>query len=330
MSELAWWPLLAFCLTAGCIWLLLESGLAGRMALDQPIARSLHVAALPRSGGAVMMAAISLASLPVMDELVPTLKLALLLGCVSLLDDRIGLPIIPRLAVQVACAVFGIVLIIPETAPAISLSLILLLVWATNLYNFMDGANGLVGGASLIGFGFMGWGFFAAGHLGEATLCWIIAMSAFGFLLFNVDPARIFMGDAGSIPLGFLAGLHGILGWAIDVWPAWFPLLIFSPLLVDATLTLLRRVIEGGPFWEPHCEHAYQRLVRMGWSHGHVARAYHGWMLACGSLGITLLMMANNISAGITVSIVVLVFLVAVWVFFGISRKWGRFHRLMQ
>jgi UDP-N-acetylmuramyl pentapeptide phosphotransferase/UDP-N-acetylglucosamine-1-phosphate transferase len=196
VSELVWWPLLAFCLTAGCIWLLLKSGLAGRMVLDQPIARSLHVAALPRSGGAVMMAAISLASLPVMDGLAPTLRLALLLGCVSLLDDRIGLPVIPRLAVQVVCAVFGIVLIIPVTAPAISLPLILLLVWATNLYNFMDGANGLVGGASLIGFGFMGWGFFAAGHFGEAAICWIIAMSAFGFLLFNADPARIFMGDS--------------------------------------------------------------------------------------------------------------------------------------
>jgi hypothetical protein len=65
----------------------------------------------------------------------------------------------------------------------------------------------------------------------------------------------------------------------------------------------------------------------MGWSHGHVAGAYHGWMLACGSVGVALLMMANNISVGITVSIVVLVFLAAVWVFFGISRKWGRFHR---
>jgi UDP-N-acetylmuramyl pentapeptide phosphotransferase/UDP-N-acetylglucosamine-1-phosphate transferase len=326
VSELVYWPLLAFCLTAVCIWLMLKTGLAGRLALDQPSARSLHSSSLPRSGGVVMMAMICLASLPASNEFTPTIGLALVLAIVSLLDDRVGLPVIPRLTIHIACAALGIFLVMPETQPAVSLLLILLLLWSTNLYNFMDGANGLVGGASVIGFGFLGWGFFLAGYMNDAAICWIIAMSAAGFFLFNADPAKIFMGDAGSIPLGFLAGIHGILGWARDAWPAWFPLLIFSPLLIDATLTLLGRILRGETFWEPHCEHAYQRLIRMGWRHKHVAGAYHGWMLAAGGVAAFLL----SGSGAFATLIAVIVLLATVWAFFGITQKWGRFQRLMR
>lgn len=330
MSELILRPLFAFCLTAVTIWLLLKTGLAMRMAPDRPNMRSLHASTLPRSGGAVMVAAICLTSLWGPDEIAPALWLALFLACVSLLDDRIGLPVIPRLTIHVACAALGVFIGMPEMQPALSLPLILLLVWSTNLYNFMDGANGLVGGASLIGFGFLGWGFLATGHSGDASISWIIAMSALGFLLFNIDPAKIFLGDAGSVPLGFMAGFLGILGWARNDWPAWFPLLVFSPLLVDATLTLLRRVSLGEQFWKPHCEHAYQRLVRCGWSHRHVALAYHGWMIASGGTGIWLLLMANQLPAHSTASIATLALVTPVWAFFRISQKWERYRRMMR
>jgi UDP-N-acetylmuramyl pentapeptide phosphotransferase/UDP-N-acetylglucosamine-1-phosphate transferase len=100
-------------------------------------------------------------------------------------------------------------------------------------------------------------------------------------LLFNFDPARVFLGDAGSIPLGFLAGALGLWGWQTAAWPLWFPLLVFSPFIVDATVTLLRRALRGKKVWQAHHDHAYQRLVRSGWSHRRLAWAAYLLMAAC-------------------------------------------------
>ena len=75
------------------------------------------------------------------------------------------------------------------------------------------------------------------------------------------------MGDAGAIPLGFLAAVCGIAGWQRDTWPLWFGVAVFSPFIVDATLTLLRRLARGAKVWEAHREHYYQRLVQTGWGH---------------------------------------------------------------
>jgi UDP-N-acetylmuramyl pentapeptide phosphotransferase/UDP-N-acetylglucosamine-1-phosphate transferase len=156
----------------------------------------------------------------------------------------------------------------------------LLLVWMTNLYNFMDGADGLAGGMAVFGFGTYG---FAAWHAGMTDTAWLngaIAAAALGFLLFNFPPARVFMGDAGSIPLGFLAGALGVAGWEQRIWPAWFPLLVFSPFLVDATVTLLRRGLRGERVWLAHKSHYYQRLVRLGYSHRLLALSEYGLMAA--------------------------------------------------
>jgi UDP-N-acetylmuramyl pentapeptide phosphotransferase/UDP-N-acetylglucosamine-1-phosphate transferase len=94
----------------------------------------------------------------------------------------------------------------------------------------------------------------------------VVAASA-GFLGVNTPPARVFLGDSGSIPIGFLAGALGLAGVVQGAWPAWFPLLAFSPFIVDASVTLLRRLARGDAVWRAHREHAYQRLVRGGWSH---------------------------------------------------------------
>ncbi len=101
--------------------------------------------------------------------------------------------------------------------------------------------------------------------------------------MFNFDPARIFMGDVGSVPLGFLAALFGFHGWWSGAWPAWFPPLVFSVFIVDATVTLLRRGLRGEKVWLPHREHFYQRLIQSGWSHRHLAVAAYLLMFATGS-----------------------------------------------
>ena len=94
------------------------------------------------------------------------------------------------------------------------------------------------------------------------------------------------MGDAGSIPLGFLAGAIGLLGWQRGLWPLWFPVLVFSCFVLDATVTLLKRLLRGERVWEAHREHYYQRLIQMGWSHQKTALVEYAIMLASGGVAM--------------------------------------------
>ena len=96
------------------------------------------------------------------------------------------------------------------------------------------------------------------------------------------------MGDAGSIPIGYLAAALGMAGWAAGLWPLTFPLLVFSPFIVDASATLLRRLVRRESVWQAHRSHYYQRLVRMGWSHRRLALLEYGVMAAAGVSGLAL------------------------------------------
>jgi UDP-GlcNAc:undecaprenyl-phosphate/decaprenyl-phosphate GlcNAc-1-phosphate transferase len=187
-----------------------------------------------------------------------------------------------RLAAQIviAAAFTGLVM---SDLPAIWIVLsTLAAAWLANLYNFMDGSDGLAGGMAAIGFGFSGLAALAAGdvQLGAASLS--ITGAAAAFLVFNFHPARIFMGDVGSVPLGFLAAAIGMLGWRSGAWPLWFPFLVFSPFIVDATVTLGRRLFRREKVWEAHKDHYYQRLVRLGLGHRRTALVEYLVMLAAG------------------------------------------------
>ena len=161
-----------------------------------------------------------------------------------------------------------------------ALGVALAIAWATNLYNFMDGADGLAGGMGAIGFAALGIAALDGGEPALATICIALASACAGFLAHNFPPARVFMGDCGAIPLGFLAGALGLHGALIGAWPSWFAPLVFSPFIVDATLTLARRVLRGEPFWRAHRDHGYQRLVLAGWSKRRLAVASWALMLA--------------------------------------------------
>jgi UDP-GlcNAc:undecaprenyl-phosphate GlcNAc-1-phosphate transferase len=104
-----------------------------------------------------------------------------------------------------------------------------------------------------------------------------------GFLAHNFPPARAFLGDCGSITLGFLSGALGLYGAGLGVWPFWFPLLVFSPFVIDATATLLLRIARREPFWTAHRQHAYQRLVLSGWSRRRLAIVEYVLMVASGA-----------------------------------------------
>jgi UDP-N-acetylmuramyl pentapeptide phosphotransferase/UDP-N-acetylglucosamine-1-phosphate transferase len=206
-----------------------------------------------------------------------------ILFLVSLVDDMRGLPVRHRLPAQfVAAAILVAGSGLFANTIAIALVVLLLTVWMTNLYNFMDGSNGLAGGMALFGFGFYGVAALLAGDATQAMLNLTIGAAALGFLFYNFHPARVFMGDAGSIPLGFLAAAMGLWGWQHGLWAPWFPLLVFSPFVVDASVTLAKRTLRGVKVTEAHREHYYQRLIQMGWSHRRLALAEYALMLGAG------------------------------------------------
>jgi UDP-N-acetylmuramyl pentapeptide phosphotransferase/UDP-N-acetylglucosamine-1-phosphate transferase len=207
---------------------------------------------------------------------------ALLLAAISLLDDWWGLSVGVRLPVHLAVCLGLCAYLLPDTGWYVWVAVALAMAWMTNLYNFMDGSDGLAGGMTLFGFGSYGVAAWLVGDTAFALANFTVAATALAFLLFNFHPARVFMGDAGSIPLGFLAAALGLIGWHNGLWSAVFPLLVFSPFIVDATVTLSRRALRGEKVWQAHKSHYYQRLVRMGWSHRRLALAEYGLMFATG------------------------------------------------
>ncbi len=262
------------------------SAWASRLA-DRPNERSLHSVPTARIGGlGVMAGALPFAFVLGDDAIRIVAGCAGLLALVSLADDIESLPIQVRLPAHTAAAIVAVLVIAAPSGTRGGLDVvevaaaILALVWMTNLYNFMDGSDGLAGGMAAIGFGAFALAALQANALPLAFTAAAIASASGGFLVHNFPPARVFLGDAGSVPLGFLAGALGLHGALIDAWPAWFPVLVFSPFIVDATLTLARRVARAEPFWKAHRGHLYQRLVLDGWTQRRLAWSGYALMAA--------------------------------------------------
>ncbi len=278
METLLGAALAAFVLAAALVRALCSERLAG-LVLDIPNDRSLHVRPVPRTGGVGLMLAVALVLLASGAGPSAVVIPALGLAALFLADDVKGLPVAVRFGAQfIAALVF-----LAWTGPYAVLLLPLLaigIVWSINLYNFMDGSNGLAGGMAVIGFSAYALGAHAAGGTDLALLSAVVAGAAAGFLVWNFDPARIFLGDAGSIPLGFLAAAIGVLGWQRGLWPFWFPGLVFATFIVDSGLTLAKRLIHRENPLKAHCSHYYQRLIRMGWSHRHLALKAYALMAA--------------------------------------------------
>ena len=257
----------------------------GRLALDHPNERSLHERPVPRTGGIAILLGVAAAAAFDAALWLP-LVFALGLAAVSFIDDLRGIPTMFRLTLHLLAAGAFCWYVLAPIHP-LELALITLgVAWLTNLYNFMDGADGLAGGMAVIGFGAYAAAAWSAGHGALAALSLALAAAAAGFLLHNFHPARIFLGDVGSIPLGFLAGALGVLGWRDDVWPLWFPVLVFGPFIGDATITLVKRTVRGERVWRAHREHYYQRMVRMGFGHRATAWVAYAAMALCAALAL--------------------------------------------
>lgn len=298
--------MMTWILTAAAIAFVISASLTRRFCdpssglhlLDHPNERSLHSQPTPRSGGvAILFGFISAALLYMFMVGMPVSMwwmiagLAIVAG-LSFLDDWRGLSVAGRFlghSIGAAAVVIGAGLALPpmfselpvvHTWLNVSLS-ILFLVWMVNLYNFMDGMDGFAGGMAVIGFGTFAVFGLLAENLPFAALSLGLAGATSGFLLFNFPPARIFMGDVGSASLGLLAGGFILWGARADVLPLWAGILVFSPFIVDASVTLLGRILRGERFWLAHKTHYYQRLVLLGWGHRKTVLAEYALMLAC-------------------------------------------------
>jgi UDP-GlcNAc:undecaprenyl-phosphate/decaprenyl-phosphate GlcNAc-1-phosphate transferase len=316
-------PLVSFGAALVVLRWLVRSRLA-RLALDHPNRRSLHHAPTPRVGGIGVLVGVGIALAVVGADTVRTLGAGLVvLAAVSLADDVRGVGIATRLAAHfVAAGLLVGSVVYTQMGLAASLLIAVGAVWMINLYNFMDGSDGLAGGMALFGFSFYALAAWLGGNEAYALLNLSIAAAAAAFLCFNFHPARVFLGDIGAVPLGYLAAALGLIGWNRGLWPLWFPLLVFSPFIVDASLTLARRAARRERVWEAHFDHYYQRLIRMGWGHRRTALSEYALMFLCGFAAVTALS-AGTAAQALLVGAAVLVYAVLAA---AVDLAWFRFH----
>jgi UDP-GlcNAc:undecaprenyl-phosphate/decaprenyl-phosphate GlcNAc-1-phosphate transferase len=295
----------------------------GRFALDRPNERSLHQSPVPRTGGLAVLAGAALSFAFGAAQFWVPLALAGALAALSFADDVRGLPTLVRLGAHLAAAVLVVWHVLSPMHPVEMAVLILAVAWITNLYNFMDGSDGLAGGMAAIGFAAYALAAWWGGEAALAAVCVAISSAAVAFLLHNHHPARIFLGDVGSIPLGFLAAALGVVGWRNDQWPLWFPVLVFGPFIGDATLTLVRRLLRRDRVWQAHRDHYYQRMVRMGLGHRGTAWAAYAIMLLCAGAALAGRVQPPAVQAAVFLAASALLAALAIWV----DLRWTRFVR---
>ncbi|MDB5409192.1 MAG: hypothetical protein JWL84_4104 [Rhodospirillales bacterium] len=277
---------IALVLTAAATRLVLPE-LRRRAILDQPNHRSSHDVPIPRGGGIAVVGVLLLIFLMILAGqaaewgVFAIIVIAAALAVVSWRDDLVGLSPLLRLAVQ-SLAVAGGLAVLPGAGAVFQgflpvwLDILvsgLLWLWFVNLYNFMDGIDGITGvetaciggGIALTAFLFPGAGVAGASLFGAA-----IAGAGLGFLAWNWHKAKVFLGDVGSVPLGYLTGWLLLSIAATTFWATALILPLYY--LTDATWTLLRRLSRGEKIWLAHREHAYQRAVQRGLSHAAVVQ----------------------------------------------------------
>jgi Fuc2NAc and GlcNAc transferase len=256
-----------------------------RRLLDLPNARSSHNLPTPRGGGIVFVSLTLIACLLEFfkfgADFSALSRLTLLvfpLAFIGFLDDYHGLSAGLRYIFQLATAVL-ILLISPLTYVWFVFPFLVIAITAViNFTNFMDGLDGLVAGCMVVII------FSFAIHLSAPFSIWVLIGTMLGFLVWNWCPASVFMGDVGST---FLGAIFAGLVLQVSNWPeALGCLLVATPLLGDASLCLIRRVLRGQPIFFAHRLHLYQRLHQAGWHHHHVSLTY---IVATGSLALAFL-----------------------------------------
>lgn len=253
--------------------------------VDDPCERSSHVLPTPKGGGIGILAAFTVSSL-LMDIPSWLLLSAVLLALVSLVGDRRELKPSLRLVIQFGAALVVLLggylngaiklfaVVSPMLALPLALSLMIFIVGTANFYNFMDGINGLAGLNGVVAFGGLALFSFNSGEQSYGLLNLSLALACIGFLPFNLQRARVFMGDVGSILLGFVFAAQVVL--LAGNWSELFGLAaLLLTFYLDELTTMAVRLMDGEHLGTPHRRHLYQVLVNeLGLPHYTVAMTY--------------------------------------------------------
>ena len=302
--------------------------------IDVPNERSMHTTETPTGAGIVisacLIATVALFAIFKRDSIALYLLVILsVLTVVGWLDDKRNMGIWHRLAAFFVLAIllcFGVgtiediqitnqlIIQFPFWLACIFTSIGF--VWVVNLYNFMDGMDGLAAIQTIVA----AFGFSVIFLQSMSNLSWmlvsinsVLIASTIGFLIWNWHPAKIFMGDVGSLPIGgFFAVLIvcSVVYFQVSLWNA---ILMIGVFVFDTAFTLLRRAIKGENITQAHSSHLYQRLAKCGIAHHKIVFAYTMLMIACA--GIAILSEQNVISsllAGVFVLIGVISLLITV------------------
>jgi len=257
--------------------------------LDIPNERSSHSRPTPRGGGlAIAVTAIGGVIIAAMLRWIDwNLALALsggaaMIATVGWVDDHRSLSALTRFAVQFLSAGWAMywlgglpsLIVGSSSIPLGFLGTILGvigIVWAINLYNFVDGIDGLAAGEAVTTGVIGGLILLGMGQLGLAMISLLIAAAAGGFLPLNWAPAKLFMGDVGSGMLGYLFAVLAIASENAGAVPLLIWVLLLGAFVFDATVTLCRRIMHGEKWYHAHHSHAYQRMVQAGRTHAQVS-----------------------------------------------------------
>lgn len=277
-----WWVLVLLA-SLGLTWLSIVYA-RHRQLLDQPGERRSHHVPTARGGG-ISIVLVMLAVLPFCLDMrgwpLPIIGLALV-AAVGWWDDHRSLPALPRLAVHLlAAGLLGAVLWLQGDPIWLVLFAIGLAVVLTNVWNFMDGINGIAASQALL-VALAVYGLVASPLI--AALGLALALACAGFLPFNFPHARVFMGDVGSGALGYLLAMLVVLAASNSKSPAQDVLVLMLPLsafLIDAGYTLLRRMLCGERWWQPHRQHLYQQLTDRWQTHWKVTLVFGLWTALC-------------------------------------------------
>ena len=263
--------------------------------LDIPNERSSHKIPTPRTGGVGIFTGslvgvvfgLILTDQPFFAEAALFYGIFFAGAAIGFGDDLLDLPTLLRMGLYLACAataaLYGAsidVLQIPGV-PTLKLGQIggvifstLFIAWYTNLFNFMDGIDGIAGGAAIVTLGGLA---FLFGRNGETSIAIVALASAgacVGFIFYNFPPASVFMGDGGAVFLGLQAGTLSLLAVTKKCASLSAVVLLMLPFVFDATFTLIRRMINKERFWAAHRSHIYQQMCDLGMSHRTVSTGY--------------------------------------------------------
>jgi UDP-N-acetylmuramyl pentapeptide phosphotransferase/UDP-N-acetylglucosamine-1-phosphate transferase len=287
--------------------------IARRMALakgllDIPNERSSHKTPTPRTGGiGIFAGAIGGLGLALAVE-APTPNCAqwlffgsLLAGAVAgFMDDVFSLPTAVRMLLYLACAAglaycgASVETIALPGLPSFGIGHVgglafsaLFIAWYTNLFNFMDGIDGIAGTAAAVTMGFLAIVFLSNDDAMWGILSLCCASACVGFLLHNYPPASVFMGDGGAVFLGLAAGGLSLVAIKEEYLELPAAVLLMFPFVFDATFTLLRRMIKRERFWAAHRTHIYQQMCDLGFSHRSVTTIYTAAAVIFATLGVS-------------------------------------------